>query len=109
MITPFQQKIYEACRRIPRGKVTTYALLADAVGCGSPRAVGQALKKNPFAPEVPCHRVVKTDRTLGGFFGRTDGPEVHRKRTLLQEEGVQFDSQGNIHPQDVCVLTTKRS
>ena len=104
MLTPFQQTVYDACRRIPSGNVTTYASLAKAIDCGSPRAVGQALKKNPFAPEVPCHRVVKTDRSLGGFTGHTAGPEVTRKRKLLEAEGVQFDAQGKIRADDLIFL-----
>jgi len=91
-VTPFQQRVYDACSRIPKGKVTTYAELAREIGCGSPRAVGQALRHNPFAPDVPCHRVVKSDLNLGGFSGHTQGPEVERKRNLLLEEGVPFQS-----------------
>jgi len=91
-VTPFQQRVYDACSRIPRGGVTTYGELARHLGCGSARAVGQALRRNPFAPQVPCHRVVKSDRTLGGFSGHRTGPEVDRKRTLLTEEGVVFDT-----------------
>jgi methylated-DNA-[protein]-cysteine S-methyltransferase len=95
-LTPFQQRVYMACCRIPCGRVATYASLAKAVGCGSPRAVGQALKRNPFAPEVPCHRVVASDRSIGGFMGRRKGEEVTRKRRLLSGEGVGFDEQGRI-------------
>ena len=94
--TPFQQQVYDACLRIPRGKVCSYADLAREIDCASPRAVGQALKRNPFAPRVPCHRVVKTDRALGGFTGHRDGPEVARKMKLLTSEGVQFDSDGRV-------------
>jgi methylated-DNA-[protein]-cysteine S-methyltransferase len=91
-VTPFQQKVYAACRRIPCGKVTTYGELAREIGCRSARAVGQALRHNPFAPEVPCHRVVRSDRSLGGFSGETDGPEVTRKRDRLLKEGVPFET-----------------
>lgn len=90
--TTFQKKVYEACSRIPAGKVTTYGRLAKEIGCGSARAVGQALRVNPFAPEVPCHRVVKADGSLGGFYGQTEGPEVLRKGQLLAQEGVDFDN-----------------
>lgn len=89
-ITPFQQRVYAACRRIPRGRVSTYRWLGEAVGCKSARAIGQALKRNPFAPEVPCHRVVRSDRSLGGFSGQTSGGEVRRKREMLRAEGVRF-------------------
>jgi methylated-DNA-[protein]-cysteine S-methyltransferase len=89
-VTPFQQRVYEVTRLIPRGRVTTYRLLADAIGCGSSRAVGQALRRNPFAPAVPCHRVIRSDLTLGGFSGHTEGPAIRKKLRLLREEGVQF-------------------
>jgi methylated-DNA-[protein]-cysteine S-methyltransferase len=67
--------------------VTTYLLLAKALN-SSPRAVGQALKNNPFAPEVPCHRVVASDGSLGGFMGKTKGVEMDKKVRLLASEGV---------------------
>lgn len=87
-VTPFQQRVYECLRRVPRGRVVTYRELARAVGCRSAQAVGQALKKNPFAPEVPCHRVIKSDLRVGGFCGETDGESVRRKVALLEAEGV---------------------
>ena len=87
-VTPFQQRVYECLRRVPRGRVVTYRELARAVGCGSAQAVGQALKKNPFAPEVPCHRVIKSDLRVGGFCGETEGGAVRRKVALLEAEGV---------------------
>jgi len=95
-VTSFQKKVYEACSRIPKGKVVSYGVLANEIQCKSPRAVGQALRVNPFAPEVPCHRVVKTDRTLGGFYGHKKGPEVTRKRKLLEGEGVGFEASGKV-------------
>jgi methylated-DNA-[protein]-cysteine S-methyltransferase len=100
-VTPFQQRVYDAARRIPKGKVTTYGALAKAIRCGSARAVGQALAKNPFAPVVPCHRVIASDRTLGGFMGRTRGPKLAQKRLLLQREGVRFE--GNRVVKSDCV------
>ncbi len=89
-ISAFQERVYRAARRIPRGRVTTYKLLAAAIGCRSPRAVGQALRHNPFAPEVPCHRVIRTDLTVGGFMGEEQGPLRRRKIDLLRREGVLF-------------------
>lgn len=88
--TSFQQKVYRCLQGVPCGRVTTYKLLAEAVGCRSPRAVGQALKNNPFSPEVPCHRVVKSDLSIGGFCGYTDGAEIERKKAMLSAEGVEF-------------------
>ncbi|MDF2530083.1 MAG: hypothetical protein K0Q57_963, partial [Gammaproteobacteria bacterium] len=54
------------------------------------------LKRNPFAPEVPCHRVVKSDLSLGGFYGETSGPQIDKKRKLLLAEGVKFDDRDKI-------------
>ena len=89
-VTPFQSSVYDALRLIPRGKVTTYRELAIAVNCGSCRAVGQALRRNPFAPDVPCHRVIQSDLSLGGFSGQRTGATVRKKEALLKEEGVEF-------------------
>lgn len=90
MPTRFQQRVYAATRKIPRGKVTTYKLLADQIGCRSSRAVGQALRRNPDAPRVPCHRVIAADGGLGGFQGRRSGSALRRKARLLAAEGVRF-------------------
>ena len=89
-VTPFQQRVYEAVKQIPRGRVSTYGLVAAAIGCPSARAVGQALRRNPFAPKVPCHRVIAASLTSGGFCGDADGPEVLRKLRMLGREGVRF-------------------
>ena len=89
-ITAFEQRVYDALRRVPRGRVTTYKLLADFMGCESPRAVGQALKRNPFAPAVPCHRVIASDLRPGGFQGSRSGPPVKAKLARLADEGVVF-------------------
>lgn len=89
-ITPFQDRVYRAVSRIPRGKVSTYGLVAKHIDCGSPRAVGQALRRNPFAPRVPCHRVIASDLSLGGFSGQRRGEALDRKRSILAREGVRF-------------------
>jgi len=83
----FADRVYAACKTIPKGKVSTYGAIARMLE-SSPRAVGQALKRNPYAPRVPCHRVVKSDGSIGGFMGETSGPEVKRKIRLLKEEGI---------------------
>jgi methylated-DNA-[protein]-cysteine S-methyltransferase len=64
MTTIFQKKVYDALLFIPRGKVTTYKYLADFIGCRSSQAIGQALTRNENAPQIPCHRVIKTDGSL---------------------------------------------
>ena len=86
--TDFEMRVYTAASRVPRGRVTTYALLGQAIGCSSARAVGQALKRNPFAPDVPCHRVIASDLSLGGFRGHRGTAALEDKAKLLMQEGV---------------------
>lgn len=84
----FAEKVYDAVKRIPRGRVATYGQIAEIVGCpGGSRAVGNALHVNPFAPVVPCHRVVAADGSLASNFG-CGGPSVQLER--LTAEGVPF-------------------
>ena len=85
-ITPFQRKVYLELLDVLAGETITYGELARRIGCGSAQAVGQALKRNPFAPDVPCHRVVAADGSLGGYMGKRDGEQLERKRRLLDEE-----------------------
>lgn len=89
-VSPFAARVYTALKGIPRGRVITYGALAARIGCGSPRAVGQALRANPLAPAVPCHRVIASDLSPGGFVGRTAGPQLRHKLRLLAAEGVLF-------------------
>ena len=63
--TYFEGRVYAAVGEIPCGKVATYQSLAHYLGCRSAQAVGQALKRNPFAPRIPCHRVIRADGSLG--------------------------------------------
>lgn len=86
IITPFQRRVYRELLNIPAGSTITYGELARRIGCRSAQAVGQALRRNPFAPDVPCHRVVAADGTLGGYNGAREGKELERKRRLLQDE-----------------------
>ncbi|MDO8470109.1 MAG: MGMT family protein [bacterium] len=95
----FTARVYQVLRRVPRGKVTTYAALARAVGRpGASRAVGNAMNRNPFpsaplragARTVPCHRVVRSDGMVGGFARGTK-----RKIKMLKREGVKIE-QGKI-------------
>lgn len=94
--TPFELQVYEAAATIPPGHTASYAWIAQRVGCPSARAVAQALRRNPFAPEVPCHRVVASDRTLRGYQGETSSSALASKRSLLEAEGVCFDSAGRV-------------
>ena len=88
----FNQKIYTLLKKVPKGKITTYKILAEALDTKAYRAVGQAMKNNPFAPKVPCHRVVKSDGKIGGFSGsmNPESKEVKRKIMLLKKEGIKF-------------------
>lgn len=86
----FAEKVYEELKKVPKGKVTTYKLLAEKLGTEAYRAVGTALKNNPYAPAVPCHRVVKSDGRVGGFMGKVNGVEVNKKIALLRDEGVEI-------------------
>ena len=88
MSTLFQQNVYNAVQKIPRSTVTTYAYLARYLGCNSAQAVGQALKRNPNAPEIPCHRVIASDLSIGGYSGATTGELIQKKIMLLRQEGV---------------------
>ncbi|MBN1386165.1 MGMT family protein [Candidatus Woesearchaeota archaeon] len=91
----FDEKVYKALRKVPRGKVTTYKELAKAIHSKAYRAVGGAMKRNPSAPEIPCHRVVRSDGSIGGFGGQTKGRKINEKIALLRKEGVEV-SQGKI-------------
>ncbi|MAE43109.1 cysteine methyltransferase [Candidatus Woesearchaeota archaeon] len=85
MPTKFQNKVYELCKKVPKGKVTTYKSIAEAMGNKAYRAVGSALNKNPHAPQIPCHRVINTNRNPGGFASG-----VKNKVKLLKKEGVEI-------------------
>ena len=85
-ITDFQRKVYLELLNVPEGKTITYGELARRIGCRSAQAVGQALKHNPFAPDVPCHRVIASDGSIGGFHGQTSGEMIELKKELLSRE-----------------------
>lgn len=85
-ISEFQRKVYLEVLKIPLGETITYGQLAMRIGCKSAQAVGGALRRNPFAPIVPCHRVVAANGSIGGYFGYTDGEMVEKKRLLLEQE-----------------------
>jgi|TARA_B100001059_G_scaffold48154_1_gene41111 methylated-DNA-[protein]-cysteine S-methyltransferase len=84
--TKFQLKVWNYLKKIPRGKVKTYSEVAKLIG--SPlavRAVANAIGKNPLAPQIPCHRVIRSDGSLGGYSGKGG---IKTKRLLLKKEGV---------------------
>ena len=78
--------LWSLVRKIPKGKVSTYGILAKKLGT-SPRAVGQALKKNTKLIIVPCHRVIKSNGELGGYVNG-----VKKKKRLLESEGVDTNN-----------------
>ncbi|PVV01995.1 hypothetical protein BB560_003565 [Smittium megazygosporum] len=95
VVTEFEYRVYELCKQIPEGYFSTYKAMADAIGSGS-RAVGNALRKNPFAPlPVPCHRVITSDFFLGGFDGDTR-TKIFWKKEILEDEGLVFDAKGYV-------------
>lgn len=111
----FQERVLQACAEIPLGYYTTYQAIAHELGT-SPRAgkgpdkqecryaakrsclVGQALKRNDRAPIVPCHRVLCSSRSLGGYHGSL-AANVAKKRRLLEQEGLSFDEKGKLAPE----------
>ena len=87
----FNQKVWALTSRIPAGKVVRYGDIARALNCTAYRAVGNALNKNPYAPGVPCHRVVGSDGSLTGFAGG-----LEKKRELLKGEGLTLRDNGKV-------------
>lgn len=82
--SPFASTVYKLTSLIPLGKVASYGQIARSMGRPqAARAVGQALHCNPFAPKVPCHRVVQSNGSLGGFAGG-----LKKKISLLRQEGI---------------------
>lgn len=80
----FDERCYDALRRVPRGKVTTYGQIAKRIGARkASRAVGGAMNRNPHAPHVPCHRVVRSNGELGGY-----AKGIGAKIRLLKREGI---------------------
>lgn len=99
-LTPYRRRVYRTLLSVPEGRWTTYSAMATYLN-SSARAVGNAMRTNPFAPEVPCHRVLAADGTLGGYKGEwrvskhvADGTFGGEKRLRLKEEGVEFDEGG---------------
>lgn len=87
-VSPFDRRVYEIARRIPRGHTMTYGEIAAAIGePGITRAVGQALGRNPVPPIVPCHRVIAAHGAIGGFSAHGGAASKHR---LLDIEGVRI-------------------
>jgi len=91
-LAEFYERVWKVMRRIPRGKVTTYGELARALRTKAYRAVGNACRRNPYAPAVPCHRVVANGGKIGGFGGKTSGKKIRQKIAMLRREGVRVEN-----------------
>ena len=84
--TNFQLKVWKYLKKIPKGKVKTYKQVAIAINNPkSARAVANACAKNPYAPKIPCHRVIRSDGSVGGYSGRGG---IKKKLKLLRSEKV---------------------
>ncbi len=84
--TPFQLKVWNYLKKIPKGTVRTYLEVAKSIGKPKAfRAVANAIGKNPYPPKIPCHRVIKSDGSLGGYSGKGG---INEKRRLLKLEKV---------------------
>lgn len=99
-MTEFQQLCYTTLKeKVPAGKVITYGGLAKLIGKPKAfRAVGSAMNKNPFAPNVPCHRVVKSNGDLGEF-----AYDISLKVKRLQAEGVFVENGKIVNFQQICI------
>ena len=86
--TAFQILVWREIEKIPYGETRTYKELALAIGRPkSARAVANACGKNPYAPTIPCHRVIRSDGKLGGYSGKGG---INTKKKLLKLEGFKF-------------------
>ncbi|MBT4858893.1 MGMT family protein [archaeon] len=107
-MTTFNEKCYTLLKKVPKGRVTTYKEISNALETKAYQAVGNAMRCNPYVsemqnisdhaqkssisdtPKVPCHRVVKSDGNIGGFKGKTKGKEISEKINILKKEGIQI-------------------
>jgi len=85
MLKNFNEECYKKLKTVPKGKITTYKDLAHSINSKAYRAVGTAMNKNPYAPEVPCHRVINSNGNVGGFAHGT-----REKIQMLKSEGIEI-------------------
>jgi methylated-DNA-[protein]-cysteine S-methyltransferase len=99
-LTKFQRTVYSFIRKIPRGKVSTYSMIAKAVGHKRAyRAVGNVMAANPFPLLIPCHRIINSDLSIGKYSipGLNDVESSKLKLQILQNEGVKIRQNKVIH------------
>jgi methylated-DNA-[protein]-cysteine S-methyltransferase len=105
LCSDFQKQVLLAEHGIPRGRVSTYQLIAGFIGKpAAARAVGAALASNPFPIIIPCHRAVRSDRNLGGYQGG-----LAMKRALLEAEGIPFDHAGRVAVPEFCYSGSRQA
>tara|TARA_B100000674_G_scaffold234222_1_gene192505 strand:+ start:228 stop:503 length:276 start_codon:yes stop_codon:yes gene_type:complete len=86
--TKFELKVWAYLKKIPCGSLKTYSQVAKSIGNPrAVRAVANAIGKNPYAPKIPCHRVIRSDGSLGGYSGKGG---IKTKRFLLKKEGIKL-------------------
>jgi len=107
MVTKFQKKVYQICKKIPRGRITTYKIVAEKMKTKAYRAVGTALNKNPHGilkcegkNMVPCHRIINSNGFVGGFANG-----IKNKIKLLKKEGIKINNNKII---DLDKILTKK-
>ncbi|MBS3138249.1 MGMT family protein [Candidatus Woesearchaeota archaeon] len=97
----FNEKVYAACKSIPKGQISTYKEIAHAINTKAYRAVGNALNKNPFGfsydGDVPCHRVVQSNGKVGGFAHGTK-----KKIELLEKEEIKIKNNKIVEFEKKC-------
>ena len=103
-LSSYAQKVLKCVSSVPVGYFTTYGAVAKACG-GSPRAVGQIMSKNPFPPLIPCHRVVRSDFSLGGYGG---GKELKWEMLQREDRGYTGSKKIKIDDRFLSVFPTKR-
>jgi len=108
-MSKFSTQIYSLLKQVPKGKVTTYKALAEALNSTAYRAVGGAMKNNPYAPEVPCHRVVSSDGSIGGFRGSRSGKDIQDKIKMLEKEGIKIKNHRIVNFDQVFFQPIKQS
>lgn len=89
-VSNFNRSVYQKTKLIPKGKISTYAEIARSLNTKAYQAIGRALSTNPFSPNIPCHRVIRSNGQIGGFKGQKAGKLPEEKIKILLHEGVEI-------------------